>query len=80
MNKQLSREEYKAHFLSAVSISGERSAVTISRETKNKLRQLCTAADGRRASTGALVEKIVDEHCELHASTIEELYKKDIPY
>lgn len=80
MNQQLTREEYKARFLSREPIEGKRSVVTISRVTKNKLRQLCTAADGRRASTGALVEKIVDEHCELHASTIEELYKKDIPY
>lgn len=80
MNEQLSREEYKTRFLSGEPIEGRRSTVTISRITKNKLRQLCTAADGRRVPTGGLVEKIVDEHCRTHASTIEELYQKDIPY
>lgn len=80
MNKQLTREEYKARFLSREPIEGKRSSVAISRVTKNKLRQLCTAADGRRVPIGCLVEKIVDEHCKTHASTIEELYQNDIPY
>lgn len=80
MNEQLSREEYKARFLAGERIEGKRATVTITRQTKNKLRQLCTAADGRRVATGGLVEKIVDEHCKTHASTIEELYRHDIPY
>lgn len=77
--RQLTRAEYKDKFLSRDITESKRSTITILTETKNKLRQLCTAVDGPRLPTGSLVEKIINEHCSIHSETIKELYKEDIP-
>ena len=78
--KRLTRAEYKTKFLgSNPPERTECSTVVISIDTKNKLRQLCSAQDGTRARTVVLLENIVKEHLERHADTITELYKEDIP-
>lgn len=75
----LTREQYKGRFLARFKITGRKTSVPISMETKNRLRQLCTAADGPRTPLSCLVERIVNEHCETHEETIRELYQRDIP-
>lgn len=75
----MTREEYKEKFLTRCKLEDRRTTVPVTQTTKNKLRQLCTAVDGPRLPIGNLVEKIISEHCELHAGTIKQLYQKDIP-
>lgn len=77
--ERLSREEYKVKFLTRCKTEGKRGMVPVSRPTKNKLKQLCSAVDGPRLPIGNLLEKIIDEHCTIHSGTIKELYKEDIP-
>lgn len=75
----MTRKEYKEKFLTKFKLEGRKTTVPVTQETKNKLKQLCTAVDGPRLPIGNLVEKIIDEHCELHSGTIKQLYQKDIP-
>ena len=77
--ESLTRKEYKKKFLHKVPVEGKRTSIPVSRETKNKLRQLCTAVDGPRIPVGSLVENIIDEHCQQHSKAIGELYRNDIP-
>lgn len=77
-NKKITRAEYKEKYLQVKHLK-KRGAIMVSKETKIKLKQLCSAADNKRVPMGCLIENIISDHLQRNSEVIEELYKYDIP-